>query len=448
VLDTELVDEAPILDPRVRKAVRRNGARLVVASSRPSTLDPNAVATLRFAPGCSEAALGALVAALGSARAGALEDLAARARVSSGFVPGRPMTDGVRAANASAAPAGAAELVSAAANTLRDAGDVVVIWGERVFAGERGAQALDALLALADTLGIAGKEESGLIAIPESANGRGLREIGCTPTFGPGLADAPVTGDPDSARGALLLLEADLPEPVLTRATSVIAFASFRTEALEAQADVVFPAEVYAEKEGTITHPDGRLQRVRQALGHAGEVRPGWWVLAELCERSGVGLGVLSSPQVSALIAERVPIYTGLTLDVVGGLGARWQDHDGAEALPAEALPTDPLATPPEAPSGLQLASVPTLWSGPAVRHSPSLRFLETGPLAQLSPRDAGRLGVENGDELELSVGGERAEATALVRSSVPDDSVFVTDVDLPDGPVAIGRARSGAAVA
>jgi hypothetical protein len=34
------------------------------------------------------------------------------------------------------------------------------------------------------------------------------------------------------------------------------------------------------------------------------------------------------------------------------------------------------------------------------------------------------------------------------VRSSVPDDSVFVTDVDLPDGPVAIGRARNGAAVA
>ena len=51
VLDTELVDEAPILDLRVRKAVRRNGARLVVASSRPSTLDGAASAALRFAPG-------------------------------------------------------------------------------------------------------------------------------------------------------------------------------------------------------------------------------------------------------------------------------------------------------------------------------------------------------------------------------------------------------------
>src|SRR5829696_1906591 len=67
VLDTELVEEAPILDLRVRKAVRRNGARLVVASARPSTLDPNAAAALRFAPGAAEAAVGALAAALGSA---------------------------------------------------------------------------------------------------------------------------------------------------------------------------------------------------------------------------------------------------------------------------------------------------------------------------------------------------------------------------------------------
>jgi NADH-quinone oxidoreductase subunit G len=448
VLDTELVDEAPILDLRVRKAVRRNGARLVVASSRPSTLDPNAEATLRFAPGCAEAALGALAAALGSPRAGALDDLASRGQVSRGFVPGRPMTDGVRAADAHAPAASAAELVRAAADTLRGAGDVVVIWGERVFAGERGAQALDALLALADVLGITGKEESGLISIPESTNGRGLREVGCTPTLGPGLADAPAVGDPDSARGALLLVERELPEPVLARATSVIAFASFRTEALEAQADVVFPAEVYAEKEGTITHPDGRLQRVRQALGHAREVRPGWWVLAELCERSGAGLGVLSGPQVSALIAERVPLYAGLTVDVIGGLGTRWQDHEGGAALTPEPLPTEPLPSPPEAPSGLRLARIPTLWSGPEFRHSPSLRFLATGPRALLSPRDAGRLGVEDGEEIELSVEGELTVATAFVRSAVPDDSVFVTDVAVPDGPVAIRPARSGAAVA
>src|SRR3954454_7809027 len=173
VLDTELVDEAPILDLRVRKAVRRNGARLVVASSRPSTLDGAASAALRFAPGAVEAALGALASALGSSRAnGSLDDLATGARASAGFIPGRPNANG-------SAPAGAADAVRDVAQVVRDAGDVVIIWGERVLAGARGGQAGQALLAVADGLGIAGKAESGLIGIPAETNGRGLREVGC-----------------------------------------------------------------------------------------------------------------------------------------------------------------------------------------------------------------------------------------------------------------------------
>ena len=328
VLDTELVDEAPILDLRVRKAVRRNGARLVVASSRPSTLDPVARAALRFAPGAAEAALAALAAALGSPRASgaSLDELARRA-----------------------GGAGGADAVRAAADLLRDAGDVVVIVGERVFGGERGADAGEALLAVADALGIAGKAESGLIAIPAETNGRGLREVGCSPGLEPGLADAATPGDPDSARGALLLLETDAPEPELARAASVIAFARFHTEALDDHADVVFPAEIYAEKEGTVTHPDGRLQRVRQALGRPGEVRAGWSVLAELCERLGAGTGALSPPMVTALVADAVPFYAGLTLEEIGGDGVRWQDRDAASALPAAELSTQPLADPPSA---------------------------------------------------------------------------------------------------
>src|SRR5215207_2900322 len=96
VLDTELVDEAPIFDLRVRKAVRRNHARLVVASSRPSTLDPAAQAALRFAPGAAEAAMGALAAALGSPRTSgaSLDELARRAGASTGFIPGRPQGAG------------------------------------------------------------------------------------------------------------------------------------------------------------------------------------------------------------------------------------------------------------------------------------------------------------------------------------------------------------------
>jgi NADH-quinone oxidoreductase subunit G len=424
VLDTELVDEAPILDLRVRKAVRRNRARLVVASSRPSTLDPNASAVLRFASGSAEAALIALLAALGSSRAaGPVEYLAGNARASE-------------------------EAVEAAADVLRDAGDVVVIWGERVAAGEGGAGALEALLALAGELGVGGRPESGLIEVPAATNGRGLREVGCVPTLGPGLQDAPAEGlssaeiAESGELGALLLVEHVLPAERLEVASGVVAFSRFSREALDAHADVVFPAEIYPEKEGTVTHPDGRLQRVRQALGHAGEVRPGWWVLHELCERLGAGLGVTTAPMVTARLAEAAPIYAGITLEEIGGLGVRWQEREAASTLFLEEPSSEQLAVPPAADRGLRAAAVPTLWTGPEVEHSPSLRFLDMGPRVEISVEDAREAGVENGEEVTLSANGTEVVAIAAVRSAVPPGSVFVTGASVPDGPVIISPAR------
>jgi NADH-quinone oxidoreductase subunit G len=440
VVDTELVDEAPILDLRVRKAVRRNGARLVVASSRPSTLDSAASAALRFAPGASEAALGALAAALGSPRAdsGALDELARTARAEEGFIPGRSRADRAAAGGNGAAPSSAANAVRAAAQILRDSGDVVVIWGERVVCGERGMPAGHALLAVADALGIAGKAESGLIGVPAETNGRGLREVGCAAGLGPALGDADPPADEGGASGALLLFEADAGEAEMASASAVIAFARFRSEALDDQADVVFPAQVYAEKEGTVTHPDGRIQRVRQALGHAGDSRAGWSVLADLCERAGAATGALSSSAVTALIAEAVPFYAGITLDEIGGDGVRWQDRDAASSAPDAELPTDRLEQPPEAGEGLTLASAPTLWSGPAVEHSPSLRFLDTAPHVLLSVADARELGVGNGDGVAVHAGGDSVIATAVIRTGVPRGSIFLSPPSLPEGPVEI----------
>jgi len=360
--------------------------------------------------------------------------LARSARASAGFGPAAPATNG---------DAGAP--VRAAANVLGDADDVVVIWGSRVASGERASEAVDALLALAGALDLGGREESGLIEVPTGTNGRGLREVGCRPGLGPGLKDVEVGGADEA--GALLLVEEDAPASRLEGAGAVIAFATFRSEALDEHADVVFPAEIYPEKEGTITHPDGRLQRVRQALGGAGEVRPTWQVLAELCERMGAGTGALTAPMVTAALADAVPFDAGITLDEIGGLGVRWQERDAAASLPAEELPDTPLPTPTAAPEGLVAVSVSTLWSGPETEHSPSLRFLATEPRAEISVEDARRAGIENGDPVVLSANGHELEALAAVRSAVPAGSVFVVDGGLTEGPVEIGPARETATV-
>jgi NADH-quinone oxidoreductase subunit G len=262
--------------------------------------------------------------------------------------------------------------------------------------------------------------------------------VGCLPNLGPGLIDSSDAGmgadEMADALGddlrALLLLQAE-PEPSeweepLERADAVIAVASFSSELLDRHADVVFPAESWAEKEGTVTHPDGRLQRLRQSIPRPGQVRPGWAVLLELCERLRTPVEADSPPQLTSLVAGAVPFYAGITLEEIAGKGVRWQERDAASAGPSAELPDEPLADPPSRPEGLQLGAAPSLWTGPEVEHSPSLRFLAGNGHAEFSPDDAHWLGIGPGDEVLLSYDGESIRAQASVRTGLPAGSVFV----------------------
>jgi NADH-quinone oxidoreductase subunit G len=418
VIDTELVDEAPILDLRVRKGARRAGLNVVVVSSRPSSLDPTAAASLRFAPGAAEAALGALAAAVTDS--GDVEWLAQRAGAGAGAV-------------------------RAAAEALRGGGPTVVLWGERVARGPRGRQAVAALLATARALGIDSDDGAGMIEVPAGSNGRGLREMGCVPNLKSGLTDADEpglsAGEMPAALGgdlqALVLFQADplrthpdrkAWEDALDRANFVVGFSDFMTESLAEQANVVFPAESYAEKDGTVTHPDGRLQRVRQSIGRPGEVRAQTEVLLELISRLSGARFDLSGRVVFELLAGTIPFYRGLTYDEIGGRGIRWQDRDAASNLPQSPLPSTELETPPELPDGLRLGTAPSLWAGRETDHAPVLRFLAPHQRAELSAEDARRLGIAPGDEIEVAVNGTSVRALAALREALPAGSVFLVE--------------------
>ena len=295
VLDTELVDEAPILDLRVRKAVRRNGARLVVASSRPSTLDAR-----RLGRAALRARRRRGGARQRSPRRSAPPRAAARRSTSSreragattGFIPGRTADERRRGA----ARARESDAVRAAADVLRDAGDVVVIWGERVArrrarrAGRRGAARGRRRARRRRQAGVRPDRDPRRDQRARAARG-GLRRR----RSGPGLADADAAGDPDAARGALLLFEADAPEPELARAGAVIAFAHFPPRRSRSRPTWSSPPRSTPEKEGTSPTPTAASSACARRSAAPGEVRPGWSVLAELCERLGAGTGALSS---------------------------------------------------------------------------------------------------------------------------------------------------------
>jgi NADH-quinone oxidoreductase subunit G len=432
VLGVEPVDDMPILDLRIRKGVRRHRVNLAIATARPSSLDANAKQVVRFAPGDEARAAALIASALGGS---------------------------------SNVPEELAELVA----QLRDGGeDVVILYGERVLAGVGGADSAAALVAIADALNLRDRDGAGLIGVPSSANARGLREAGVLPFAGPGLAPVERPGRSTSeiaaaaAAGDLTALWLVGTDPLethpdraiwaagLEQASTVIAHAGYLTAGVLEHATIVLPTESHAEHEGTVVHPDGRVQRLRQAIARPGEVRAGWWILSELAKRLDVNLRVLTGPMASTQLFAAVPFYAGLSLDAIGGKGLRWP----ADATAVAAWPTDGGAprdqTPPTPPAPatdvndgrLRLGNYRSVWSGPEVAASPALHFLRARTRVELSPHDAQRLGVFDGDKVTVGDGdGVAIDATVSLRAAIPTGSAFLEGNGV-EGPLVDIRKR------
>jgi NADH-quinone oxidoreductase subunit G len=446
VVGTDPLHSSPILDLRIRKAIRRNGARLAVATERPTPLDGGAEAIARYAPGEGAHFVGELASAVG----------------------------------------GVENVATPLAESLREAGRVVVIWGERLARDGNGAEAL---LELAAALGTASSDGSGLLEIPDFANARGLREAGCLPDAGPGLSATSVElfssgmnnstlvgKSTEEIRAALesgeltgLILFGvdplrDFPdtkawEAAITAANFVVCFA-MHENATNAKADVLFPLETHAEKDGTVTHPDGRLQRVRPSAGRPGDILSNIQVLAALSEALGHNTGIDSQSTAFAALTEAVPFYTGIGDADIGGRGICWQDTPSAANLPevgeGAGAPSErfaPLAQPESrtaatdpgrqaseegapAPS-FALGTYRDLWAGPITELNPPLKFLTPQQRLEISPADAERLDLKSGDRVRASQNGTSVEATVQIRERVAPGVVFLAE------GVSVGNANS-----
>jgi NADH-quinone oxidoreductase subunit G len=474
VLGTDPLHSSPILDLRVRKAIRRNGAKLAVATERPTALDGGAEAIARYAPGEAAHFLSELTEAL--TEVGTPSSLGTSSK-------GSGTADAASALPSSSSAKRSEGVPTSVADTLHGANKVVILWGERI-AREQGAA--EALLEVAAALGLAGKEGAGLLEIPDTANARGLREAGCLPDAGPGLSEpnrafgsqydqkAQLGGKgTEEIRAALesgeieaLVLFGvdplrDFPDSpawarALTAAKHVVAFSMFETPTTAA-ADVVLPLETHAEKDGTVTHPDGRLQRVRPSAGRPGDIRPNIAVLSELSSALGHDTGIDSQPSAFAALCGAVPFYASIDDSDIGGQGIRWQDTSSASSLPSAGepgagdpserfaeeegnAPAAPAARRPddEVPSeegspapgspSLALGTYRDLWAGPITELNPPLKFLKPKQRLEVSPADAERLAVKHGERVLVSQGDTSVEAEVQIKERVPEGVVFLAE--------------------
>jgi formate dehydrogenase alpha subunit len=208
-------------------------------------------------------------------------------------------------------------------------------------------------------------------------------------------------------------------------------------------ADVVLPAACWAEKEGTFTNSERKVQRVRKAVEPPGEARPDWAILSEIGSRLGLNMEYGSASEVFEEMASLTPNYGGISHDRLESAQLQWPcpspDSAGTKFLhkgkftrglgqfsaidyrPSEELPDDEY--PFFLTTGRRYAHYHTR-TMPG--RCPSLHKEFPEPITQINLHDAMKLGLEDGDPIKVI--SRRGEVVTFVRPGeiVPEGAIFM----------------------
>jgi NADH-quinone oxidoreductase subunit G len=418
VVDLDPHEESPILFLRLRKAAMRRGVQVVTVGPRPGRLAEFAT-VVATPPGGEAAALERL--GRGEGDAGRL------LREAAGGAGGTGGPGGASGSGAAGAAAGAAP-------------GVVVLAGWR--AAARGG--LTAAARLADTLG------ASFAWVPRRAGDRGALDAGARPGLLPGgrpvtdagaraeLAEAwgaelPEAPGLDAAAmlraaaegelGVLLLAGVDLvrdhgPRELAERALERAFVVAIDHEVNDTtrRADVLLPAVVHAESQGTWTDWEGRVQLSRPAVPVGGAAQAVWELADQLSVRLGVDLSLATLGQVSAETGRFRARPEGLAAP---GPPAAAPAGPGGEAPTGEAAGDG---------VGLELVTYPLLLDGASLlARAADLNRETPGAFVELHPDDAARLGLADGGTAEVDFGDDRsARLPVRVAPTVAPGCAFV----------------------
>ena len=208
-------------------------------------------------------------------------------------------------------------------------------------------------------------------------------------------------------------------------------------------ADVILPATSFAEKEGTFTNTERRVQRVRKAINPPGEARKDWQIITQLAEKMGCHFGYTSAAQIMDEIASLTPIYGGIHYNRLEGAGLQWPCRDwndpgtpflykdgfnrglgkfyALEHTPSRELTSE------EYPIVLTTGRVLEHWHTATMsRRAGPLRKLYPMGLAEINPEDAKRLGIWEGEMVSITSERGKIEATAHITEKSAPGIIFM----------------------
>jgi len=207
-------------------------------------------------------------------------------------------------------------------------------------------------------------------------------------------------------------------------------------------ADVVLPGASFAEKDGTFTNTERRVQLVNQAIKPLGNSKADWEIICELATRMGFPFSYESPAAIMLELASVTPQYGGVNFERLGSQGLQWPvldcDHPGTKFLHEGTCARGrgrfmPIEN--QAPNELPDEEYPFLLStgrklthyNVMTRNSAALETYSPEELAEVNPTDAKRLGFKEGERIKVKSRRGELETKIVITERVPVGMIFMT---------------------
>jgi NADH-quinone oxidoreductase chain G len=358
-----------------------------------------------------------------------------------------------------------------------------LIFGETAALQPGGEKLLHTLMDLMVLTGKTGKEGCGVYPILSATNFQGAVDMGVDPAWLPGRMDvASQSGKDDLGKvwgvqipekpgmngqemiqaasegklSALYLVGIDLfssypggfqAADALEKLEFLVVQDLFLTETAR-RADVVLPAAGMAEKSGTLTSLERRVQKVTQAVREAGDSRPDWAIFSQLGLTMGKpGMKFASTGEILQEIASIVPYYSGVDrLDLTNG-GVQWPcagGSGGTGGLLSEGVPADKKSfaavsdwntagTDSDYPLALVLGEL-LFHSGTFTRYSENLNKIVSSAYVLINPVTASELDIPDESDVRISSPNGTVKVPARYSEDLAPGMMFLPR-HFPDAP-------------
>ena len=297
-----------------------------------------------------------------------------------------------------------------------------------VFSGYQPVNSIDAIKKMEEAWGVSGlSDKVGLKVtemLPKAYNGefKALYIIG----------ENPLVSDPDLNHA----------EKCISNLDFLVVQDIFMTETAKI-ADVVLPSACFAEKEGTFSNTERRVQRVRKAVEPPGQAWDDWKITCEIATRMGYPMSYENPSAIFEEIATVTPSYAGLTYDRIEDEGLHWPcptaDHPGTPILHTAQFPRGrgqfhaidfiPPAEKADDEYPMYLTTGRVIYhyhTGTMTRKTDGLNERSPGNFVEITPDDAQKHDLKDGDM--VNVASRRGDITAAVKFSdkAVEGTVFI----------------------